>query len=259
MTRPFLKLLILCLFPGWAFVTTSQDKTPLAPSPADNENSELKSGVTALEAQQDALTKKKTTLFQAALFDPVQIFSKKYSVNGMRFNLFYSENLAVNGLDIAAAGLSSSRFMNGLQTGLAVNSKECNGLQISAFAEAPKKFNGMQITALDIPMNETDTFNGLRIDCIGMPCEIKQMNGFLVTGIMSLCQELNGFQFAYVAVNKETNGMQVSATFNQSDKINGFQIGIFNYSDELTGVQIGLLNFAPKNWLPFSIGLNLGF
>lgn len=260
MTRYFFKILIFASFlSGWAFIATSQENATGNPSPVELEKSEIKSGVNALEAQQDALTKKKTTFFQAALFDPIQIFSKRYTVNGMRFNLLYSRNLAINGLDIAAAGLSSSNAMSGFQIGLASDAKDCNGLQISAFAGAPKKFNGMQLTVLDIPMNETEAFNGLRIDCIGMPCEINRINGVLITGIMSVCKKMNGFQFAYVAVNKESNGVQVSATFNQSDKINGVQIGIFNYSDELAGAQIGLLNFAPKNWLPFSIGLNLGF
>ncbi len=256
---------VLCVISVFIFgfsVLSDEIRQGAQQAPSQNPVPEVQapeSGIEALEKQQEEASLKKSSFVQFALFSPVQVFSKRYSINGWRMNLFYSENQSVNGLDIAACGLSSSKDFNGLQLGLGGWAREVNGVQILAFSGAARHFNGFQLAVLDVPDQETRSFNGARIDCLAMPSEIKSMRGFLIAGIFSVCEDMAGFQFSYASVNDKTNGVQCSATFNQSDELNGLQIGIFNYTDSLSGAQIGLINFAPDNWLPISIGINAGF
>ncbi len=199
------------------------------------------------------------TPFQAGLFHPVQIFSRKYAVKGWRFSFLYTLNQEMDGFDLSALGLSSSRFVNGFQTGIAGEAKEFNGVQLVTFSSAIKKFNGVQFSVFELPDKNADSFCGFRMNCISDLSEINEINGFNIAGIMGFCKNMNGVQMSYAAINEKANGVQMGIAYNEAKETNGVQFGIVNYCKNMSGVQIGLLNFAPNNWLIFSIGINFGF
>ena len=71
------------------------------------------------------------TLFQLALFNPVQVFDSDYSVYGVRLNFLYGVNRNVWGLDMGA--VNKARDVYGIQAGLFSNivQGDMGGFQIS--------------------------------------------------------------------------------------------------------------------------------
>lgn len=242
---------------NWVPALPDPDKGTPAPKekviPADKPTKE------EIDKVDDLYFTKHWTPFQAGLFNPVQIFSKKYAVKGWRFSFLYTLNQKMNGFDLSALGLSSARTVNGLQAGIAGEAKEFNGVQIVTFSSAIKKFNGVQFSVLEIPDKNADSFNGFRMNCISDLSEINEINGFNIAGIMGFCKNMNGVQISYAAINEEASGVQMGIAYNEAKKTTGVQFGLINYCKDIHGVQIGLLNFAPNNWLCFCIGINFGF
>ncbi len=196
---------------------------------------------------------------QLSLFNPVQIFDDKKNIHGFRLGLLYAKNNQVDGFDIPSAGFGQSKGFNGLQVGCAGASDEFNGCQIVAFATSSREFRGMQVAVFQIQDKDIKTFNGFRLDGIGIYTEIKDMNGFLFSGILGVCNKINGFHCGYISKAEQTNGVQMCGAFNESEELNGIQIGLINFTNDLEGFQLGLFNISPNNWLPLSIGINFGF
>jgi len=241
------------------WVPALPDPDKVAPAPEDKAIPPDNPAKNEIDKVDELYFTRHWTPFQAGLFHPVQIFSKKYAVKGWRFSFLYTLNQEMDGFDLSALGLSSSRFVNGFQTGIAGEAKEFNGVQLVTFSTAIKKFNGVQFSVLEIPDKNADSFCGFRINCISDLSEINEINGFNIAGIMGFCNNMNGVQISYAAINEKANGLQMGIAYNEAEETNGVQFGIVNYCKNISGVQIGLLNFAPGNWLPFCIGINFRF
>lgn len=237
----------------------AQEKQAVPEKKAEAEKPVAEETAQPAEAQ-DSVRIRKWTPFQLALFNPVQIFSKKYAVYGFNWNFLYSNNIKLYGFDLAPTGASESKDFAGFQIAGISMSKNVAGSQISIFGNNSKKVDGFQLYVFDVNNENTDVLNGVRIACIGTWSEIKEMNGFLLAPITSSVGKMNGWQFSVWNCNAEkANGVQFGTGFNSAKEMNGFQFSLVNCSDNLSGVQLGIVNYAPNNWLPFSLILNFAF
>ncbi len=70
--------------------------------------------------------------------------------------------------------------------------------------------------------------------------------------------DVSGVQFGLcAAMSKKVTGLQC-AFYNQSEEVNGVQLGVVNVSEK-KGFQIGLINIIKDGWLPWSILINFNF
>jgi hypothetical protein len=110
---------------------------------------------------------------QLGLFTPVQIFSEKESISGLRFSLIYGSNVNMTGLDVGLVTKTSDTFkgyeyglvgiVDGNGTGLQVNLVSLtqgafSGVQ-SGFYNSANRAEGFQFGII----NSAGTMNGLQI------------------------------------------------------------------------------------------------
>jgi hypothetical protein len=179
------------------------------------------------------------TPVQLSLFHPIQLYSEKTDVQGLRLNLVYGLNENVSGLDIGIVNQVVNKF-KGAQVGAfpfggANFTKELSGLQLAGF------FGGINIaTGKTVGMQVSGTLAGINYagDVTGA-----QISGLLVG----------------VNVAKNVKGLQACIVYNQAESMQGLQIGLVNYCMEMKGIQIGLVNIIEKGRIPFLPIVNAQF
>ena len=140
----------------------------------------LCAGLTILVCTLTAISiQAQTKPVQVSLVTPIQIFPEKYTIAGIRLNLLYGRNVAVQGIDIGLVNHTTTGQFQGLQYGLvgltdadftgwqdcAVNVTQvrCEGLQFGlvnyagnmsglqlGFVNYAKKMKGLQIGLVNI-------------------------------------------------------------------------------------------------------------
>jgi len=147
---------------------------------------------------------------QLAFFAPYQLVHEDADVGGVRFNLLYTKNRDLKGLDL---GLGYNRLdgdMEGVSCSI-VNLIEgqATGWQGIGFARVNDHFHGLQSA-----------------------------------GVTWAERDITGAQFgAFNFCRREVHGLQAGLV-NKADSVRGFQVGILNMTVYLHGVQIGLWNVA---------------
>jgi hypothetical protein len=166
------------------------------------------------------------TPFQAALANPIQIFSEETDVHGLRINLPYGNNADFRGVDLGVAGIT----------------KSAKGVQANLFYNEAEGFSGLQLAGI------------ARNLCV-------DLDGVQVGTINTTEGQVRGWQFAFLASEAgNLLGGQVSGIHNRSRRVVGLQIAaLVNEADDLRGLQIGLLNFNRNGILPFFPIFNFGF
>ena len=109
--------------------------------------------VAAVSASGDESTKR--TPLQFALWNPVQVFSERPDVHGLRLDFGYSENRDVFGLDL--------EFVN--------DSDRAAGLEIGAMNYREQGFDGLQIGGLNFVNRSGAGIRGLRIGLLNFATE----------------------------------------------------------------------------------------
>lgn len=166
------------------------------------------------------------THFQAAFFDPLQIFSRETNVSGFRMNLPYGNNATFRGIDLGMVGYT----------------EDAKGAQINFFYNEATKFSGLQLAGM--PGNRCEDLEGVQAGAIN-----------------TTEGRVRGWQFSFF-FNEASSliGGQISGIFNRSRKVDGLQIAsLVNEADDLRGIQIGALNFNRNGILPFFPVINIGF
>lgn len=206
-----------------------------------------------------ALTSSPWTVFQFGLCDPVQIYDKRYTVDGCRLNLFNTDNRRVNGFDFGF-GWNGGKTVNGLQVAALSDSRSVNGCRMALIGNIKKRDAGLIVTGMSLGHRRTAIINGVYFCCLLDAGVAKEVNGFNFCGMGGFSGRVNGVRLGAAAnIVEKMNGAQISAGLSKSGEMNGLQIGIVNWSDDIAGVQLGILNFATNNWLPFSVLMNFGF
>lgn len=164
------------------------------------------------------------TGFQLAIFNPVQLFSEPCDVYGLRLDLPYGKNNALNGLDLGVVNQLMDE-MRGIQIGLG---------NISG------PMYGMQLAGANVALGE--------------------MVGWQMGGLNASKTVAAGLQTGAVNIGAEYNGLQIGG-FNFADEYSGVQIGVVNVCNTLTGgIQVGALNFILNGqYLLFCPVVNISF
>ncbi len=166
------------------------------------------------------------TPFQAAFFDPLQIFSSETNVSGVRLNLPYGNNATFRGVDLGMVGYTDS----------------AKGVQINFFYNEADEFSGLQLAGM--PGNRCVDLEGIQ------------------AGVINTTEgRVRGWQLSFL-FNESSSliGGQISGIFNRSRRVRGLQIAsLVNEADDLRGIQIGALNFNRNGILPFFPVFNIGF
>ena len=119
---------------------------------------------------------------QIALFNPVQIFPSETAITGVRLNLLYGSNAAVNGLDIGIVNRTTENQSVGVQWGiLGISERGFKGFQANSVNITYDDFIGLQIGFV----NAVEDGNGLMIGVINFA---KRMYGVQI-GIFNLIGE----------------------------------------------------------------------
>lgn len=125
-----------------------------------------------------------------------------------------------------------------LQAGLIYNvCAECSLIQTSVLFNYAIHLYGLQMAIY----NEAEAVSGLQL-----------------SGLYGHSQTMMGLQLGPLTNNMDTRGVQIGI-INLAQTVKGVQIGLYNQTQKLAGLQLGFLNLAGENWLPWMVGLNLGF
>lgn len=111
---------------------------------------------------------------QVSLVTPIQIFPEKYTIAGIRLNLLYGRNVAVQGIDIGLVNHTTTGQFQGLQWGLV-------GL-------TDADFTGWQDCAVNV----------VQVRCEG-----------LQWGLVNYAGNMSGFQLGFVNYAKKMKGLQI--------------------------------------------------
>jgi hypothetical protein len=111
---------------------------------------------------------------QVSLVTPIQIFPEKYTITGIRLNLLYGRNVAVQGIDIGLVNHTTTGQFQGLQWGLV-------GL-------TDADFTGWQDCAVNV----------VQVRCEG-----------LQWGLVNYAGNMSGLQLGFVNYAKKMKGLQI--------------------------------------------------
>jgi hypothetical protein len=166
------------------------------------------------------------TPFQAAFFNPLQIFSEKTDVHGFRMNFPYGNNANFRGVDLGLVGIT----------------KMAKGAQINFFYNEAEEFSGLQLAGF--PGNRCTDLDGVQAGAIN-----------------TTEGRVRGWQFSFFTNEaSDVSGGQVSGIVNRSRRVVGLQLAsLVNETDDLRGLQIGALNFNANGIFPFFPIFNFGF
>lgn len=222
------------------------------------------------------------TPFQLAIWHPIQLFSDRRDVNGLRMSLFYGRNRIVRGLDFSLFSNSADEvygvsilgigndFYHGIvpfYPGWNISQKrvpDIHGLQIGGgaigfigfllpfpfgyyvlcFTKA-KDVSGAQISVVG---NYANKVKGLQISGFGNMAE-SDVSGFQLAGLLnSTAKDISGFQISTIVnIANKMRGLQTTGFFNGvGSDISGIQIGLINTSDRMKGIKIGVFNYSRR-------------
>jgi len=166
------------------------------------------------------------TPFQAAFFNPIQIFSEETNVHGFRMNLPYGSNADFRGLDLGMVGVA----------------KNTKGAQINFFYNEAEALSGVQLAGL--PGNLCVDLDGVQV------------------GVINTAEgQVRGWQLSFFFNDAgDVKGGQISGLYNRGRNVVGFQAAsLVNEAENLRGLQIGALNFNNNGILPVFPVFNFGF
>lgn len=192
---------------------------------------------------------------QFSIFSPIQIFSAKNSISGLRFNLIYSDNKNISGLTLSTGWNNTKADIKGIELGVANWAGGLSyGWRNSLLNYTGKRFVGLDIGAVNI----------VKGDATGVELGIANWNwgfshgyqGGVVNytdksfvgwqdGVVNITKgDFSGLQTGVVNyTGASTTGLQLGLLWNYAKQMNGLQISFFNGTDSLDGVQIGLINY----------------
>ncbi|MBM4355059.1 MAG: hypothetical protein FJ109_14955 [Deltaproteobacteria bacterium] len=90
------------------------------------------------------------------------------------------------------------------------------------------------------------------------PSDRSEVRGLQIALITNITASVQGIQVGPGNVTETVTGLQLGLV-NQAGRVNGLQIGAMNFCTVLNGVQIGGINVATDNFIPFMLGLNVGW
>lgn len=111
---------------------------------------------------------------QVSLVTPIQIFPEKYTITGVRLNLLYGRNVAVQGIDIGLVNHTTTGQFQGVQWGLV-------GL-------TDADFTGWQDCAVNV----------VQVRCEG-----------LQWGLVNYAGNMSGLQLGFVNYARKMKGLQI--------------------------------------------------
>jgi len=175
---------------------------------------------------------------QIGLYSPVQLVPKDKTICGVRLDLIWGDNKAVQGIDIGLVNGADSVQgiqIGGLNWGPRSSEKESWGLQVGLLANDEQtnllrpdighaSFTGVQIAGA---FNYSDKVTGIQY-ALG--------NG---------ANMINGIQIGFANGAGELNGLQVAPYgLGSAALLHGAQLGLINITGDGYGFQGGALNFA---------------
>lgn len=190
------------------------------------------------------------TAAQIGLFAPVSYpWGNDWDVNGVDFNLFYMENVRVEGLGLSAFATRTRDILKGgtISTFLNWGDKEVYGFRL---APAGLNFARGDVYGLEVGgFGFRPNMKGVDIDIIGSHDEV--FCGFKASGICNISYK----EFTGVAASMGLNfscdvtGAQFGG-INFAYRLKGLQLGFFNITEECSsGLQIGLVNIIMSNMI----------
>jgi len=116
---------------------------------------------------------------QIALITPVQIFSEKNAISGLRLNLIYGRNISITGLDIGLVNHTTHSPSTGAQFGfVGLVESDFTGWQDNSVNWTKEKCEGFQFGVLNYAgsmsgfqlglVNYTENMKGLQIGIINI-------------------------------------------------------------------------------------------
>ena len=146
---------------------------------------------------------------QFSFFTPLQIFSEKYKIYGLRLTLPYGTNKSLHGVDLGLVNQLDSLYGVGLSAFYSKHSGDMYGLNLAG------AFN-------------LSTGNDVGLSMAGFYNETGRIDGVQVAALHNQA--------------KTVNGVQISL-FNYCHKMNGVQIGLLNYCKDQPFRYTLLFNF----------------
>ncbi len=163
---------------------------------------------------------------QMSLYSPVQLIPKDKTICGVRLDLIWGDNNAVQGIDI----------------GLANGADSVQGIQIGGINRGPRTSErdswGLQIGLIN---------GGGQTDLLGHKVGHASFTGVQAAGLGNISDEVTGIQIGLFNVAYIVNGIQISINIvpsNSAGEINGLQVAPGNMTGLLYGAQLGILNTA---------------
>jgi len=168
------------------------------------------------------------TVFQAAVWNPVQLFPEQYDVCGLRLNMLHGQNRDLYGVDIGLMN-RATRDTSGIQLAVIVNITGAFGM-----TNSPRWHDDFEINK---PKH-------LKKVCVGQVEYVAggEWSGIQVAGLMNV-------------VNGKGDGLQLASlgNFIYGD-MKGCQVGFLNInSGRFRGVQVGAGNCVGEGWAPLSL------
>ena len=116
---------------------------------------------------------------QIALLTPIQIFSEKNAISGLRLNLIYGRNISITGLDIGLVNHTTKSPSTGAQFGfIGLVESDFTGWQDNSVNWTKKKCEGFQFGVINYAgsmsgfqlglVNYTENMKGLQIGIINI-------------------------------------------------------------------------------------------
>ncbi len=211
---------------------------------------------------------------QVSLCPPVQLFSSKTPVYGLRLNLLVGYSIDVVGIDCGVFA-NYAEDATALQIGLMNGARRFAGMQVG-LANFAGEFSAIGEVHFPPVSSVTDTDQSVRLRGV----QIGLFNDSGNKGPMSLPRDelphrsrvtswresehsgmprgmpadkrydYSGIQLGIANFADRIRGAQIGTLVNEADEVHGLQIAIFkNYARVLHGVQIGLLNRADNGVL----------
>lgn len=175
----------------------------------------------------------------------------RWDVFGLDFNLLYSDAPTAHGLDIGLVALQTRQVSKGVYLSAFFNGAHADvyGVRATLGLNLTRgKSRGVELGSLAF----RDAITGVDLNFLG--AAQKNVTGVQVSGLANVTSvESYGVTLAGGCnLARTAYGVQFAIFYNQTDELNGCQIGLVNFADEcVSGFQIGLINIILSNRLKF--------
>lgn len=188
------------------------------------------------------------TAAQIGLFAPVSYpWGNDWDICGADFNLFYMENVRVQGLGLSVIATRTRDILKGgtISTFLNWGDKEVYGFRIApaGLNYTPAEVYGFELGGFGF----REAMKGVDINILGSHSQ--SFCGFQASGICNISYDEFTGVGASMGLNFACNvtGAQFGG-INFAHQLKGLQLGFFNISEECPGgLQIGLVNIIMDN------------